>query len=237
MPLNERRNMLSVIFKSPAKIEPSRVMEITRPLFDSSGVASAFGSFTSTPPCMIGAVLFRSTIKSIITSMSETTLISALSGVRSPRERRRMLDLSFAGHQGDHLGAKAIAFAVESVELRREDVIPEHRGDGDGEGDGGGRQGFRHAGRHGAEVAGAALGDAQEGGDDAEHRAERPPQGGGRRGDRGEGKRGAELVAPGIRFGVEHEAERLDLRAAERRPDIHDAAGRRKRVLNATDST
>src|ERR1035437_6645961 len=235
MPLNERRNVLNVILVSPAKIVPSRVMEITRPLFDSSGVASAFGSFTSTPPCMMGAVIMKITIRSIITSISETTLISALSGARSPRERRRMLDLSFARHQCDHLGSEAVEFAVEAVEVRREDVIPEHRGDGDGEGDGGGRQGFRDPGRHGAEVAGAALGDAQEGGDDAEHRAEQPHQRAGGADDREDGNRTSELVALRIRFGVEHEAEGLDLRPAERGTDIDALDRRRPRVLEEPD--
>src|ERR1035437_6854487 len=191
-------------------------MEITRPLFDSSGIASVFGSFTSTPPCMIGAVIMKITMSSIITSISETTLISALSGVRSPRERRRMLDPPLSRHQCDHLRSEAVELAVEAVELRRENVIPEHGGNGDGERDRRGGQRLRDAGRHRTEVSGAALGDAKERRDDAEHRAEQAHERARRADDREAGDRAAELVALGIRLGVEQEAERFDLRAAER---------------------
>ena len=49
---------------------------------------SAAHASVSTPPCIIGAVIMKITMSSIITSMRLTTLISALSGVRSPRRRR-----------------------------------------------------------------------------------------------------------------------------------------------------
>jgi hypothetical protein len=39
---------------------------------------------------MIGAVIMKITINSIITSINDTTLISALIGVRSPLPRRLM---------------------------------------------------------------------------------------------------------------------------------------------------
>ena len=54
------------------------------------GLASAFGSEMSTPPCIIGAVIMKMIMSSIMTSISDTTLISAFSGVRSPRLRRRI---------------------------------------------------------------------------------------------------------------------------------------------------
>jgi hypothetical protein len=60
----------------------------TSPLFASIGRTSARGSATSTPPCIMGAVIMKITISSSITSMRLTTLISAFSAIRSPRVRR-----------------------------------------------------------------------------------------------------------------------------------------------------
>src|SRR5690606_42093852 len=62
-------------------------------------------------------------ISSIITSINETTLISACRGVRSPRPRRRMLEAALAGHQRDDLGAEAVEFAAR---LNRFDRSEEH---------------------------------------------------------------------------------------------------------------
>ena len=56
--------------------------------FDSSGRACARGSWMSTPPCIIGAVIMKITMSSIMTSMRLTTLMSALRGSRPARERR-----------------------------------------------------------------------------------------------------------------------------------------------------
>src|SRR5471030_794709 len=121
---------------------------------------------------MIGAVIMKITMSSIITSISETTLISAFSGERSPRARLRMLDPAFSSHQRDHLGSEAVEFAVEAVEFRRKNVIPEDGGNGDGQRDRRRRQRLGDTRRDRAEIAGAALGDSEERRDHAEHRAE-----------------------------------------------------------------
>src|SRR5215213_2800326 len=125
-------------------MRPCRFTVTIRPLFGSSGRACAFGSATSTPPCMIGAVIMKMTIMSIITSMRLTTLISALSGIFSPRRRDterapnpwtlrtggelRASDPALAHHQRDQLRAEALELAVQAVETVREDVVPEDGG-------------------------------------------------------------------------------------------------------------
>src|SRR5512140_157885 len=155
-------------------------MLTTSPLLGSSARASVFGSDTSTPPCMRGAVIMKMTSRSIITSMSDTTLMSALSGVRSPCVRRRMLDAPLAGHQRDDLRTEAFEFAVESIEPGGEDVVREHRRDGDGQCGGCGHERLGDAGRHRPEVARPLRRNAEEGVDDAEDRPEQADQRAGR---------------------------------------------------------
>ena len=65
-------------------MRPSRLTDTTIPSFGESGRASARGSSTSTPPCIIGAVIMKMISSTSITSTSEVTLTSAMSG-RSPR--------------------------------------------------------------------------------------------------------------------------------------------------------
>src|SRR6478736_2004529 len=111
---------------------PLRSMVTDKPLFDSSGRAWAFGSEMSTPPCIIGAVIMKMIINSIITSIRLTTLISALSTRRSrPRRRRDIrscplaqsapldnrgrsapLDHSLSDHERDQLRPDALELAL-----------------------------------------------------------------------------------------------------------------------------
>src|SRR6185312_4351984 len=184
---------------------------------------------------MIGAVIMKITMSSIITSISETTLISALSGVRSLRPRRRISDPSLASHERDHLGAKAIELTVKAVELRCKNVIPEHRGNGDSQRRGRRDERLGHAGRNGAKVARAALGDAEKRGDHAEHRAEQPHERTGRSNDGKPGDRAAELVALRVGFCVEHEAQRLDLRCVELGARVATVRAERTRIMEERD--
>src|SRR3954468_16982033 len=124
----------------------------TIPPLGSSGFASAVGSFTSTPPCMIGAVIMKITMRSIITSMRLTTLISAFSGVRSPRRRCMLLDPPLANHQRDQLGAEAFELTVQPIHAVREDVVPEHRRNGHGQRGRGGDQRLSNTRRYRRDV-------------------------------------------------------------------------------------
>src|SRR5581483_9679248 len=123
----------------------------------------------STPPCIIGAVIMKITMSSIITSIKLTTLISAFSGSPSARRRRATLDPPLPNHHGNDLGAEPLELALESVQPVGEDVVPEHGRDGHGERSRSGREGFGHPRRDGAQVPGSLHGDPDEGIDDAEH--------------------------------------------------------------------
>src|SRR5216117_2982878 len=68
-------------------MRPSRSRLTTRHDFGSRGRAWARGSRTSTPPCMIGAVIMKMMSSTNATSTSDVTLMSALSG-SSPCPRR-----------------------------------------------------------------------------------------------------------------------------------------------------
>src|SRR5437762_234876 len=62
------------------KMRPSRSRVTTRPDFGSRGRASARGNRTSTPPCMIGAVIMKMISSTNATSTSDVTLMSAFRG-------------------------------------------------------------------------------------------------------------------------------------------------------------
>src|SRR2546429_136247 len=62
------------------KMRPSRSTVTTSPDFGSSGFASARGKRTSTPPCMIGAVIMKMISSTNATSTSDVTLMSAFKG-------------------------------------------------------------------------------------------------------------------------------------------------------------
>src|SRR5665647_3143932 len=62
---------------SSTRMLPPRSIVTTSPFLASSGRACAWGSAMSTPPCIIGAVIMKITMSSIMTSMRLTTLMSA----------------------------------------------------------------------------------------------------------------------------------------------------------------
>src|SRR5438093_232711 len=65
-------------------MRPSRFTDTTIPSLGESGLASARGSSTSTPPCIIGAVIMKIIKSTSITSTSDVTFTSALNCI-SPR--------------------------------------------------------------------------------------------------------------------------------------------------------
>src|SRR6185369_11203095 len=109
---------------------PVRSTETTSPLFGSSGFASAFGSATSTPPCIIGAVIMKITSSRSITSIRLTTLISAFNG-SSRRRPRAILEPPLAAEHRDQRRPESLQQVVETVEAIGEDVVAERRRDGD----------------------------------------------------------------------------------------------------------
>src|SRR3954471_2909831 len=153
-------------------MKPARSTDTTSPLFGSSGLASAFGSATSTPPCIMGAVIMKITSSSSITSIRLTTLISALSGSPSRRRRRATLEPPLAAEHRDERRAESLEQVVESVQPIGEDVVAERCRDGDAQRRSRRDQRFRDARRDGREVSRAARRDADECIDDAEHGAE-----------------------------------------------------------------
>src|SRR2546423_11192204 len=118
---------------------PSRSRVTTRPDLGSRGRASARGSRTSTPPCMIGAVIMKMMSSTKATSTREVTLMSALSGSspwpRSPPPPRMpaILQPPFAGHRPDDLLREPLELAREQAETVHQHVVRHDRRDPDGE--------------------------------------------------------------------------------------------------------
>src|SRR5690349_18620860 len=141
------------------KMRPSRLTVTTIPSLGESGLASARGSSTSTPPCMIGAVSMKMMRSTSITSTSEVTLTSAMSGSsprwlpRPPPRVAAMSDQSFPGHRPDQLVGEALELPGEQPRAVHVQVVRDHRGDRGGETGEGGDQSLGHAGGHGREVA------------------------------------------------------------------------------------
>src|SRR5918999_228230 len=104
--LNAARNSAYDIAASSSRIVPARSTVTTRPLFGSRGRASARGSWMSTPPCIIGAVIMKITSRRSITS-----------------------DVPLAGEQRDHRRAERLEEAFDPVEPTGEDVVGERRRD------------------------------------------------------------------------------------------------------------
>src|SRR3989442_1589884 len=110
-------------------MRPSRSRLTTRPDFGSSGRAAARGRRTSTPPCMIGAVIMKMMSSTNATSTSDVTLMSALSG-SSPCPRRPppppsnpgILEPPFARHRPDDLLSEPLEFR------RRERALGQYGG-------------------------------------------------------------------------------------------------------------
>src|SRR5207237_598084 len=223
---------------------PARSMVTVRPLFDSSGRDCAFGSEMSTPPCIIGAVIMKMIISSIITSMRLTTLISALRGSRSrPRPRRAISSLSrkycrrssdhaLSHHQRDKLRCNALQLAFDLVEPGREDVVREHCRNRYAQGRRGCNERLRNSRRYRADIPRALGCDTYERVYYPQHRAKEPDQRTHRANRRQRRNPPAESVALGAGLGVEDELERFDLRAAEARRPFRSAVQRRSRLLN-----
>src|SRR3982750_4496026 len=112
-------------------MKPARSTDTTTPLFGSAGVASAFGNATSTPPCIMGAVIMKITSRSSITSIRLTTLISALRGNPSRRRRRATLDPPLSAQHRDERRAESLEQVVEAIETVGENVVAERRRDRD----------------------------------------------------------------------------------------------------------
>src|SRR2546425_4236547 len=143
---------------------------MTSPDLGSSGRACARGSRTSTPPCMMGAVIMKMMSSTNATSTSEVTLMSALSGSspwpRSPPpppSRPATLQPPLARHGADDLLREPFELAGEQPQPIDEQVVRHHGRDGDGEPSDGGDQRFRDARSDRGDVARAAEGDADEG--------------------------------------------------------------------------
>src|SRR6185437_453439 len=100
-----------------------------RPPLASSGRASARGSAMSTPPVIMGAVIMKITMSSIMTSMRLTTLMSAFSAKPRPR-RRAILDPPLAHHHGDDVRAEVLQIVFQSIDPVRKNVVPEDGGNG-----------------------------------------------------------------------------------------------------------
>src|SRR6266550_1145289 len=227
-------------------------MVTVRPLFDSSGRACAFGSEMSTPPCIIGAVIMKMIISSIITSIRLTTLISALSVSRSrPRPRLAIrlppsgrsdlqvspLDHSLPHHQGDQFRGDAFHLALDLVETRGKDVVGEHCRNRDAECGSGRDQRFGNAGRHRANVPRALRRDSDERIYYPQHGPKEPDQrtDGSDRGQRW--NPACEPVALRAGLGVEDELKRLHLRAAKSGGALGGSVQRGSGLLNEAHRT
>src|SRR5262245_30001313 len=183
---------------------------MTRPLFDSSGFASALGRLMSTPPCIIGAVIMKITNSSSITSIRLTTLMSAL---RSKRCRRRIpgiSDSSLADEKRDHGHAEALERAIEAIETSREDVVPKCGRNGDGERGCRGDQGFGDARRNRGQIPRALRCDAEKCIDHAQHCSEEPDQRTRRADRRQPGKESTDAVALRRGVAVQEQMQRLE---------------------------
>src|SRR3954468_16101733 len=115
------------------KMRPSRLTVTTIPSLGERGRASARGSSTSTPPCMIGAVIMKIIRSTSITSTREVTLTSAIRGssprwLPSPPPRpEAILDQPFPGHGTDQLVREALELAREQPHPIDVDVIGDDR--------------------------------------------------------------------------------------------------------------
>src|SRR5918992_2614267 len=210
--LNAARNSAYDIGALSTRIAPARSTVTTRPLFGSSGRASARGNWMSTPPCIIGAVIMKITSNSSITSIRLTTLISALSARRS-RRRRATSDVPFADEERDHRRAERLEESFDPVQAAGEDFVGERRRDRDRQRRRRRNQRLGDAWRDGRQVARPAARDADESVDDAEHRAEKADE----RTDRGNRREPRKVPAQPVPlrrcFRVENQVQRLDLRS------------------------
>src|SRR5260370_19947973 len=184
-------------------MRPSRWRVTTSPALGSSGRAWARGSRTSTPPCMMGAVIMKMMSSTNATSTSDVTLMSAFKGSspwpRSPPppppSAPATLQPPFARHAADDLLGEPFELAGEQSQAVHEDVVGHHRRHGDRQAGDGGDERLGHAGRHGRDVAPPAEGDADEGVHHAEH-GPQESQERAHRAERGEPRQGARRQVP-----------------------------------------
>src|SRR5574339_580844 len=164
------------------KIPPSRSTVTISPVCGSSGRAAARGNRTSTPPCMMGAVIMKMIKSTNATSTRLVTLMSAFRGSspcpRSPPpcSKPAMLQPPFARHRADQLLGEAFQLAGEETEAIDVEVVGHHGGHGDGEAGDGRHQRFGHAGGNRGDVARATGGDANKGVHHAQHGPEQTEQ-------------------------------------------------------------
>src|ERR1041385_4072614 len=159
-------------------MRPSLSTVTMRPSSTFSGRASARGSWTSTPPCSIGAVIMKMMSRTNATSTSEVTLMSAEIGT-PPRRRPSppprpptMLEQPLAGHRAHQFVGEPVHLPFEESEPRGEVVVADHRGARGREAGDGGDQRLGDARGDRGEVPRAAGGDPEEGRHHPEHRAE-----------------------------------------------------------------
>src|SRR5512147_149570 len=163
-------------------MRPSRLTETTIPSFGESGRASARGSSTSTPPCIIGAVIMKMISSTSITSTSEVTLTSALRGI-SPRSPPippmppAMLEQPFPSHRADQLVGEPLELADEEPDPIDVQVVRDDGGNRRREAGKGGHQGLCDTRSHGGQIPRALGRDAGEGVDDTEGGTEQAQQG------------------------------------------------------------
>src|SRR6266498_5640796 len=128
----------------------------------------ARGRRTSTPPCMMGAVIMKMISSTNATSTREVTLISAVSGSSPwprrppPPSRPAILEPPLAGHGADDLLGEPFELTRDQSQPVDEEVVGHHRGNRHREPRHGGDQRFGDARRHGRDVARAADGDPDE---------------------------------------------------------------------------
>src|SRR3954451_23879073 len=205
-------------------MRPSRVTVTTIPSLGESGRASARGSSTSTPPCMIGAVIMKMIRSTSMTSTSEVTFTSAISG-SSPRwlpsPPPRLADISdesFPGHGPDQLVGETFELAREEAGPIHVQVVGDHGRDRCRQAGERGHQRLGHAGGDRSEVARALGGYSSECIDDADRRAEQPQQ----RAHRPEGGEPGNVVTEQVPLGghflAQYHLERLELGHRQRAP-------------------
>src|SRR3990172_2042170 len=121
-------------------MRPRRSTVTTSPWRDSSGRAWACGRRTSTPPCIIGAVIMKMIRSTNATSTRDVTLMSAFRAARLRRRGRSISEPPLACERRDQLPGESLELGRDEVLPRGEDVVGDDRGDGDGEARHGGDQ-------------------------------------------------------------------------------------------------
>src|SRR6478609_10756418 len=203
-------------------MRPDRSTVTTSPSSILRGRASARGSWTSTPPCSIGAVIMKMMSSTKATSTSEVTLMSAVRGT-APRRRPRpppsppaILEQPLARHRADQLVGEAVELPLEDPETGREIVVRHHRWDRRGKARHRRDQRLGHPRRHGGQIPGATGRDPEKG----RHHAEDGPEEAKEGTDRADGGEPRDVPRRRVTFGIdvlgEDHLERLQLGRRQR---------------------